>query len=546
LNEYHGRQHKDIPARLHKETARDFLHNLNRIIQLGNEIRQSQTKLSDRYLLEERAIGGGGEKTRGINQNNVQCTSEGIKYSSMDSSCGTAIISTTDGLLEQHEKLRPMLPSITSTVARGKKGVKKGECLVHLEDNLLYSKIRYASRKRQQSMGSLFSWPKERIHNSRISYQQQHSSMSKLSSQQVKRRKTMNLSAKTSDYDTKGSEFHSAKYGDINYWNVEYGDDIDEVEFEKKRKAPVSKSIGSNYSHSNNAGENSNQTMLSEKDSRIQKHQEKSEYRKTLEEMITRAWERAIHASSTTIAASDTDSLPIQKHQSSIVALGSNFANDDAKANVDNGNKNRKIDDDTVESEQNDKDEDEEQIEEVMQRISPNQVCALMKCKALNISFDPVQVFNDDKNGLSYRCQSCGNIIKYTSREGITSHLFGTDEADGCCWRLIDTKHSEIIEEILEHESLQLLDGMIHILFEHAKQKKKESQDSRLFNWIDVMSFVENELKKSISSCNNRNTGCSIGTLKVHPDILPIAMNKDIFEIVLKQLIGRYGYLPRG
>ncbi len=591
--ERRGLQKKPEPPlhRLHKETTQDFLDNLEQIVALGRQIYQSRTLQNGWYSTSAKSTGRGGlemeldsassgqhshfldatmnnnddDETVGVDQNEnnsfqntttatttTTATKATVPYvlpirQTISGSCGGAIISTTAGLREKWEesksKLKPLCytkagatgaATIGTTTTKKRTKVGGDSSLVHPEDRLLYSNIRYASRQGQSQsqlqqrekimMGSLFTWPKKNVDKSLVAYSKMYSSKSKISSlssssQEVKKKRKITKEGSSYGYGDEDSIFYSKRNDDIDYWDLEYGDGINE---------------------SNNSNTNSSSSNYKE-----------SEHRAVLEEMITTAWNRAVHASSTAISPLENtdDSVCSSKQSSNVesnVAKDKNEDDEKRNANVDGFNHNNdKNDHDTVNTEDNDSNESnvKEKIEKAMKRISSNQVRAVMKCKALNISFEPIQVSSDDKNELSYRCQSCGNILKYTSREGVMNHLFGSNQSDGCCWKLINAKHREIIKDILQRQSVQLIDGLTHIIFTNAIQKKKENPDSGPFDWIDVMNFVESELKKSISevgqNCMNE------GTLKVHPNILPIPMNTGIFELVLKRLIDRYGFQSR-
>ena len=244
------------------------------------------------------------------------------------------------------------------------------------------------------------------------------------------------------------------------------------------------------------------------------------------------------------------------------------------------------------------------EFQKVMSRISSHQIQTVMKCKALGIKFDPIKVFEQrggtkedrderanrkderddgDMNNMDdtdntmqsrrmfYKCQSCNQTLIYTCNEDVYKHLYGSDERNGCCWNLIHSKHVEIIKSIIEKEGIHIIDGLLHVLFQNAanhedkgKDKDVNGSSSSALNWVDVITLMEEELNKrsnrmsnSVSSYihnSNNNGNIKIRSdelsgqgedytkkITVHDNILPIALNRDILEVVTRHVVNRYG-----
>ena len=420
---------------------------------------------------------------------------------------------------------------------------RKNNYLIHSEDHFLYNEMsNYIKRKgikqhkdKHKQSCTLFQWPISRnIHNI--------------------------LSRCRNDDDNNNNNNHDNNITD-DAWEEEYGDGLIYEEIQNK--------FDVNLEQEN----------------------------KIIDEMIHRAWDRAIHVASTTIgvdldmtntsdtsnvSCSNTSYISNNKSESSIVT---NIPDPNQDNNNNHYNEEKSID--SINHKMT-------HLQQMINQVSPNQINSIMKCKSLGITFDPIQVYtqdghnNNDKDDTLYyyKCPSCHIVYNFISKEEIMTHLFGSslpsnDEEDdlvkGCCWKLIHEKHCQVVKSILEREQNHIIDGLLHILFQKGIKRMKYVEDCRsndgssnkmnndnddvgknphhisdVMNWVDVLSFMKEEIDETTIHCTNNCSeeeeavvavGCNEKTIQVHDKILPITLNKDVLKVVIGKAVNRYGVM---
>lgn len=627
------RQRKMIRL-LYKEKEKDLSDNLDYIISLGSQINYMKF-VQDKWM-----------------ESNPNLLPSCTKINT-----ATARIKTTNSTTQTNDYLTHIasrLHDFQSSIPRFIK--QQIEYLVHAEDAVLYSNLQhvnqYHAKERQQqrkpktiqpniATQPLFKWPIKDIHRSigkaeeeldRFNSSSKDDQINdKYHREGYKKRKLNEMNGGKAvvreEYDI---DPHSAR---LDNWDMEYGDNIPYQNLQRKINFYHSansvnsqnqyKDIGDDNDDDISTGKITDNHWKNQYEDESSDELEQSNSQKlVLNEMLDRAWERAIHVASATIAcplvhtvpsvpaSNKTPSKIINPAKSSSSSLGAIVVNDidnDTKQN-DQHMKSNDDDDNTNDIDKDDMNNNEEhsetkrELEEIMSRISSHQIQAVIKCKALDITFDPIKVFerhvkkngendkhnydmddaddNSNSKQLFYKCQSCNQTLRYKSNEDTLKHLYGTDERNGCCWKLIHLKHIKIIKSIVEKEGIHTIDGLLHVLFQNTSSRRLKGEDKSVdgstasaMNWMDVMTSMKEELNKrsynwsnSVSSHNHNNNSISSNSgnitgksdhhrcgklscqgedytkrITVHDDILPIALNKDVLELVTRHLVHRYG-----
>mmetsp|Transcript_30516 Transcript_30516/g.35568 ORF Transcript_30516/g.35568 Transcript_30516/m.35568 type:complete len:550 (+) Transcript_30516:1-1650(+) len=463
-------------APLPKEIKQDFLDNLDHIVALGTQIDHSKS-MYNKWI------------EKNFNRSNHEQSNQSLVKSNSD-----YFIHITDTM---SSKLQSRLPNSR----KGVKNVSSCNRLIHPEDQILYSNMRCVSshlekrRWKKQitpelSITSLFRWP---IHL--------QSSLTKkeLVKEKCSRKKSGVIEDEGSGqeyYKTKGISTECDTSLDVNtQWDLEYGDGINYKDFIDRFTSAEKDKKKSNTDGREHLWDEESQ----DEDELI------------LNDIICKAWEKAVCIASTTVSFKEMDATD---DNSNCCSQTNEVERLKKQSNI-----------------RNSREKSKQQIKNQLEGIPTNQARSIMICKDLNIMFDPIQVFNDG-DGLSYNCQSCKARLRYISNEEVMNHLFGTNgnELDGCCWNIVNLKHFEAIKNTLTRESINIIDGLLHIVFTNAKKRSdqigKDDAIANPLNWIDVINFAREELTSR--------------KLKV-PNIL----NSNILNVTLRRLFERYGDLPR-
>lgn len=174
---------------------------------------------------------------------------------------------------------------------------------------------------------------------------------------------------------------------------------------------------------------------------------------------------------------------------------------------------------------------------------------SILKCMQLQIHFQDIHVNNN-----RYKCEICKQYITFKSYPQVLTHLFGSADNRGCCWTLINYNEAIKSTEILEKESMNIVDSLLHPLLNAAKSDdkvsarvniRKYSPSSMLITWKDVCDLYSNIISSSGDTAVNDNTvGESFDrTIKIHSTTLPIQLNHDMIQIVRQKLLDRYADL---
>jgi len=120
----------------------------------------------------------------------------------------------------------------------------------------------------------------------------------------------------------------------------------------------------------------------------------------------------------------------------------------------------------------------------------------------------------------------------------------------GCCWDLIKKKQYSTIESALTTHIRTQTSGMMDIIMKAADERlpNRVGQDGlRLFNWYDVLKFVEESLASSQTVGDikrEKGVTSALETLEVQSGATPIFLNPAVLEAVRIRLIDRYADVP--
>lgn len=324
--------------------------------------------------------------------------------------------------------------------------------------------------------------------------------------------------------DLEEREIEGAKSNVDHEWEHYFGDGLDEIDFRRyrSRKRKFSDLMGD----------------------MVHKKSLKKEGERELQDLIQRSWDKAVHIASNVFDTSTSAGIGENSSQNNNPLNENKSGNDCKEASTD-----RLI-----------------------------QAQAVLRCKELGIEFDPIYITEHDPY---YTCQICNKRLRFHSREKVIVHLFGSITDRGCCWNRIRQEQERIAQKVLENEALNIIDNLLHIVFKSLKQRNDQDKDRQddPMNWLDVCNSIIETLEKAThvqqfmknennfamqlfsspervahynGSYGDVNKSGNLGksmqvverselqTIQIDQDLLPFVLNKDIMQIVLSRLIGRY------
>jgi len=179
------------------------------------------------------------------------------------------------------------------------------------------------------------------------------------------------------------------------------------------------------------------------------------------------------------------------------------------------------------------------------------------RCKHLKIKFKPILSKRKRGGDCIYHCQICKDKINFKSKKDVEDHFFGKEEVSkskgtgACCKKAINKKYHNMTRQILERESLSIIDGYMHIILKHCKKLTDNLPAGETLkaplNWMDIMQIMDETitaatpLKKNDDLDQIREKSSSVlATTRIHPELLPIPLNKELLGISMRRLVERY------
>lgn len=389
-----------------------------------------------------------------------------------------------DIILAAHRRNAWVGTSIPAQKSRksGSSGGRSKSRTIHAEDRVLYSRLRSVIYMNEDATFN-------RTAETATPFFQWPIDFAKYSSMEQKRVEVEN-----------GQETKPISSDVDKEWEHFYGDGIDSQKFlqRRSRKRPRAETV---EAHSGTCGRAPGSMM-------------------ELQGFIQRAWDKAVHIASNTIEINptattvSTTSSNSDEDEGSTLGDGIRHASDQISTKEHGG---------------------------IPDRPRLGQAKAVLRCKNLGIQFQPVCISDNDPY---YSCQSCNKRIRYVSRDKVMEHLFGSRDTRACCENLIQEKEKEIVQGIIEKETMHILDNLLHIVFKKAKEHNAQKDKRTRSNWLDVCKSITDALDDPTNACmGNKDDGESkddVKTFQFSPDILPFPLSKDLVKVALSRLIERY------
>lgn len=101
----------------------------------------------------------------------------------------------------------------------------------------------------------------------------------------------------------------------------------------------------------------------------------------------------------------------------------------------------------------------------------------ITKCDSSRLSFPTA--------GEQQVCPSCK--VVYDEEDQLRRHYFGTPNQLGCCWRLIDDKNHELLDEALQNEVKATVSQLFDLL---GKQIYRRGSRSTALCWREVIGIL--------------------------------------------------------
>lgn len=149
---------------------------------------------------------------------------------------------------------------------------------------------------------------------------------------------------------------------------------------------------------------------------------------------------------------------------------------------------------------------------------------AMLRCEALNL-------------GLPDDCLTCPSCtVDFDSNQQLRTHYFGASNQRGCCWRRIDEKSHELINQALQAEVKAATKQVCQILAKNVFRDGRTQQEP--LNWVAVVSILS-------SFVVQHSKGEATDTIQSDDTHLPISLNAQVMEAVYRRLLDRYSSLPK-
>jgi hypothetical protein len=180
---------------------------------------------------------------------------------------------------------------------------------------------------------------------------------------------------------------------------------------------------------------------------------------------------------------------------------------------------------------------------------------AIRKCEEWNIQCMLPSSSTTTLNE-SFECQSCRSS-EFGTTQDLHCHFFGSSEARGCCWKLIEEKQIDMVHSILVKDVRFSLDGLLTVILSMVRKKKGhekkdastnsgEKHQSAVLNWEDVIDGLNEAVYKENQSLDGEpanvqeKTSISHDKIQVHPYLPSLDLNDDVVKAVSMRLVERY------
>eukprot|EP00978_Attheya_sp_CCMP212_P034493 scaffold144716_cov61-Attheya_sp.AAC.1 len=239
--------------------------------------------------------------------------------------------------------------------------------------------------------------------------------------------------------------------------------------------------------------------------------------------MLSRCWQRAVHAATCTIDA---------PHH-----VGSG----DVEASPESQTQSVGMDDHGIED---------------VDKLSRLKEKAIRKCEEWDIQCMLPSSSTTALNE-SFECQSCQSS-EFGTAQDLHCHFFGSSEARGCCWKLIEEKQIDMVHSILVKDVRFSLDGLLTVILSMVRKKKSHEKkyaltnsggkhQSAVLNWEDVIDGLNEAVCKEHQSLNGEPANVQEKTpilspdkIQVHPYLPSLDLNDDVVKAVSMRLVERY------
>mmetsp|Transcript_11012 Transcript_11012/g.18259 ORF Transcript_11012/g.18259 Transcript_11012/m.18259 type:complete len:332 (+) Transcript_11012:174-1169(+) len=189
--------------------------------------------------------------------------------------------------------------------------------------------------------------------------------------------------------------------------------------------------------------------------------------------LLIHCWQRAVHAASNPIVIDDDEKLPAR-----------------------NSNKTPQTD------------------------FSPERARA--KCEAMGITL-PIRPKDAPHNTM---CPSCEVAAFDTDEQQLERHYYGMPNQRGCCWILIDQRHHELVDQVLQEEIKLVVQQLGKSIQTYAKiSKKADGGEEETLDWKAVVAALQRASTSGV--------------------LPPPSLNASLVEVIKGRLDERYADIPR-
>ena len=160
-------------------------------------------------------------------------------------------------------------------------------------------------------------------------------------------------------------------------------------------------------------------------------------------------------------------------------------------------------------------------------------------------------------------CPVCFKRLEHA--KALREHYYGgagNNNPQGCCWRKITEKQTDVIAQVMESHVKAQIDEFLGLVMDCATERiiapvngQTKGKRRRLLNWHDILKFavktihtshlLESNDSSSIETPPNNETHPVLETLQRKSNGFPLCLNPTILETVRQRLVDRYANLPR-
>lgn len=147
---------------------------------------------------------------------------------------------------------------------------------------------------------------------------------------------------------------------------------------------------------------------------------------------------------------------------------------------------------------------------------------------------------DDIASSSEVECPSC-RVFTCTSLDRLQDHYYGTSNTQGCCWTAIDRIRRSFVLDVFDRDAHNQVDQLLGLSF----QAVAESEEGKLVDCFDIYDFLEDVWSHGTRNLHDDSRPRHLETLQVEEDQPPLLVNQAILDSLLRRITERYSRVPK-